>query len=221
MSLESIINSTSNSTTSTDSDSSTTLDSDAFLQLLLTEIQYQDPLDPMDNTEYVAQLAELSQLEQLTDIASGMDDVIDAVEQQTSTSALVYLGATVEAEGDTVTLEDGDAESINFTLDSDASSVTANIYDSDGNIVSSEALGSLDAGSYTYDWDGTNTTGATADDGEYTVVFSAEDSDGADVSVTTTISGVVSGVETTSSGVELTLTDGRTVGLSDITSVSV
>ncbi|MGE4291534.1 MAG: flagellar hook assembly protein FlgD [Desulfovibrio sp.] len=220
MSLDAIISSTSGTSTTTDS-SSSSLDSDAFLQLLLTEIEYQDPLDPMDNTEYVSQLAQLSSLEQLTTISASVDDVLDAVSQQTSTTALFYLGATVEAEGDSITMEDGEAGTMNFTLDSDAASVTANVYDSDGNIVSSEALGELDAGAYTFAWDGQSTSGSTADDGEYTVVFTALDEDGAAVDVSTTISGVVNGVETSSSGVELTLTDGRTVSLSDITSVSV
>ncbi len=41
---------------------------DAFLQLLMTEMQYQDPLNPMDNTEYVAQLAQFSALEQMTNL---------------------------------------------------------------------------------------------------------------------------------------------------------
>lgn len=39
------------------------MDKDAFLQLLVAQMQYQDPLEPMDNTEYVAQLATFSQLE--------------------------------------------------------------------------------------------------------------------------------------------------------------
>lgn len=219
MSLSSI-SSASTSSVVTDA-SSSTLDSNAFLQLLLTEIEYQDPLDPMDNTEYVAQLAQLSSLEQLTAISSGMSDVLDAVSQQTSTTALFYLGATVEAEGDGITLEDGTASAVTFTLEDDAASVSANIYDADGNIVCTTALGELEAGSYSFTWSGQNYTGNTEDDGEYSVAFSAEDEDGADVDVSTTISGVVNGVETSSSGVELTLTDGRVVGLSDIINVSV
>ena len=39
------------------------LDKEAFLQLLVAQMQYQDPLEPMDNTEYVSQLATFSQLE--------------------------------------------------------------------------------------------------------------------------------------------------------------
>ncbi len=39
-----------------------------FLQLLITQMQYQDPLDPADNTQYVAQLAQFSELEAMQNL---------------------------------------------------------------------------------------------------------------------------------------------------------
>lgn len=45
------------------------LDKDAFLKLMLTQLQHQNPLDPMDNTEYIAQMAQFSSVEQLANIA--------------------------------------------------------------------------------------------------------------------------------------------------------
>lgn len=65
-------------TTTTSSDGST-LDKDAFLQLLCTQMEYQDPLDPQDNSEYVAQLAQFSSLEQMTNIASAMTSLSSVV----------------------------------------------------------------------------------------------------------------------------------------------
>lgn len=44
------------------------LGKDAFLQLLMTQMQYQDPLNPMENTEMVAQLAQFSALEQMSNV---------------------------------------------------------------------------------------------------------------------------------------------------------
>lgn len=41
-----------------------TLGYDAFLRLLVTQMQNQDPLEPMSDTEYVAQLATFSNVEQ-------------------------------------------------------------------------------------------------------------------------------------------------------------
>ena len=48
------------------------LDKDAFLQLLVAQMKYQDPMEPTDNTEYVSQLATFSQLEEMQNMTSGM-----------------------------------------------------------------------------------------------------------------------------------------------------
>lgn len=48
------------------------LGKDAFLQLLVTQLQHQDPLSPQDNSEFVAQLAQFSSLEALQNLSSSM-----------------------------------------------------------------------------------------------------------------------------------------------------
>ena len=45
------------------------LDKQAFLNLLVAQMKYQDPLEPTSNTEYVAQLATFSELEQMQNLA--------------------------------------------------------------------------------------------------------------------------------------------------------
>ena len=49
------------------------MDKDAFLQLLVAQMKYQDPLEPTSNTEYIAQYAQFSQVEQMQNMASSMD----------------------------------------------------------------------------------------------------------------------------------------------------
>jgi flagellar basal-body rod modification protein FlgD len=56
-------------TTTRKSQTENTLGKDAFLQLLVTQMKYQDPLNPNTDTEYIAQLATFSQLEQLQNIS--------------------------------------------------------------------------------------------------------------------------------------------------------
>ena len=49
------------------------VDKEQFLQLLVAQMQYQDPLQPTDNTQYVSQLATFSELEQMQNMAKSTD----------------------------------------------------------------------------------------------------------------------------------------------------
>ena len=71
------------------------LDKDAFLSLLVTQMQYQDPLSPMDNTEYLAQLAQYSSLEQMTNVASKLGDVYSLVENIDSSVLVGQLSGMI------------------------------------------------------------------------------------------------------------------------------
>lgn len=62
------VNST-QSVTSQTKNTGSSLDKDAFLQLLVTEMKYQDPLNPSTNTEYMSQLAQFSQLEAMNNLS--------------------------------------------------------------------------------------------------------------------------------------------------------
>ncbi len=62
--------SVSNVVAAADSKSNSSLDKDAFLQLLVAQMQYQDPLEPTSNTEYMAQLAQFSTVEELQNVNS-------------------------------------------------------------------------------------------------------------------------------------------------------
>lgn len=53
--------------------SNSQLDKDAFLQLLVAQMKYQDPLQPTSNTEYISQLATFSQLEEMQNMTGSMD----------------------------------------------------------------------------------------------------------------------------------------------------
>lgn len=58
-------------TTSTkEATKSSSLDKDAFLQLLVAQMKYQDPLEPTSNTEYISQLATFSELEEMQNLTA-------------------------------------------------------------------------------------------------------------------------------------------------------
>lgn len=77
--------------------SSDSVDKEQFLNLLVTQLKYQDPLEPMDNTEYVSQLATFSELEQMQNVAkttevsraTSMVGSLVTVEQENSATGAV------------------------------------------------------------------------------------------------------------------------------------
>jgi flagellar basal-body rod modification protein FlgD len=105
----------------TEKNSNNELGKDAFLQLLVTQMKYQDPLNPNTDTEYIAQLATFSQLEQMQNLntvstnsqAFGLvgKDVI--VKTENTTGNTVYISGRV----DFVNMSGGKAQmSINGSL---------------------------------------------------------------------------------------------------------
>lgn len=200
----------------TDADN-TSLTSDDFITLLLAELEYQDPTEPVDNAQMVEQMTGYSQLEELAEINDSLSALSSNLNSMSATNGLDYLGKQVEADGYTVNVSDDDVSSLYFQLDDYAESVTCNIYDSTGTIVDTQAFSQLEAGISQFTWDGTDYNGNKVDNGNYTVLISATNSDGKSTDVSTTTTGTVTGVSTTDEGVILTLADGRTVNMLDVT----
>lgn len=61
------------SNTGNKTENKSTLDVDDFLQLLVAEMQYQDPLQPTDNTQYMAQMATFTQVEATTQMQTSTE----------------------------------------------------------------------------------------------------------------------------------------------------
>lgn len=102
-----------------------TLDRDAFLQLLVLQMRYQDPMEPMDNTQMVAQLAQFSSLEQMENLNDSFEQLSGSVDQLNFITANSLLGRTIRGlsvEGEIV---EGVVESVHL----DGSLVYLNVED--------------------------------------------------------------------------------------------
>jgi flagellar basal-body rod modification protein FlgD len=59
-----------------------------YMKILVTQLQYQDPLEPLDNSEMASQLAQFSQLQQLESMNSNFSDVLTNVERSYANSLI-------------------------------------------------------------------------------------------------------------------------------------
>ena len=102
---------------------------DAFLQLLVLELQNQDPLEPVDNSDMIAQLAQFSSLEGIEQLNSNFEVLAGNVDQLNFISAQGLIGKFVEGINDNNEVVTGKVNSVYL----DGSIVVLNV---DGEIVS-------------------------------------------------------------------------------------
>ncbi|MEJ2157570.1 MAG: flagellar hook capping FlgD N-terminal domain-containing protein [Desulfobacteraceae bacterium] len=165
-----------------------------FLNLLVTQLQHQDPLNPMDSTGFSAQLAQFSSLEELQNINETLGSVGNSQTILTNSQAVDYIGKRVQAVGDQLELTSGQPVSIEFNLNQDAAGVYVRIYNQFGEYVQDLEPGPLTVGLQSVSWDGMNHQNQPAPDGTYRYEVMAMDADGNTMSVTSFTSGTVSGV---------------------------
>lgn len=176
-------------TTRTDSSSSSgivsnpnaTLDKDAFLKLLLIELQHQDPTDPMDSDKMLTQTSQLSALEMQQNTNTTMQKMVETMQllsnsfsTSMSTSAIGAIGKMATVSDNKIKLTGSDeiiALKMYLPEDSDENGVTLEVYDSNNKLVFSEKSDakSISQGLFTMEWPGRNNDGVYAGDGEYTV----------------------------------------------------
>ena len=77
--------------------SNATLGQDDFMRILLTQLQFQDPLKPMDNQEFIAQMAQFTSLE-LNRQSNDKTDLLLTI--QTATQAMGLIGKQVDVSTD-------------------------------------------------------------------------------------------------------------------------
>lgn len=168
----------------------TALDKDAFLLLLTTQLQNQDPTEPVSNQEFVAQLAQFSQLEEMQTVSGQLDSLYLVNVSMNNASMANLLGKEVVARSDTFHHVSG-SEEIHFDAASATTSTTLTITDADGSVVFSGDIGAEGAGEGSYTWDGKDQDGQLVADGDYTFTLSATDVNGDEVAVESLIQGTV------------------------------
>jgi len=194
------------------------LDESSFLNLLVTQLQYQDPLEPQSNEEFVAQLAQFSSLEAMNASNESLENLYMVISSMNNASMTQLLGQEVVAASDSFSYEgEGDVD-LSFEAESACEDSTITITDSTGTVVWSEDIGELTEGDGTYTWDGTTIDGTTAEEGEYSFSVSGTDVDGESVEITGVLKGIVNGMNY-ETGTPIPLIDGVEIELGDILEV--
>ena len=167
-------------TTAGTSKSNQDISKQEFLTLFIKQLQAQDPLSPLSADQLTAQLAQFSSLEQLTQMNTTLGTLASNTQKSDSTTMIGLIGKKVAYDGSDMSVKDGEAGSVRYTLPSQAAEVVAKVTASDGTVVRTVTLGAQGAGEQTFAFDGKDDTGARVPDGKYTVSITAAATAGTD-----------------------------------------
>ena len=133
-------------TTKTENTSTTNnkLGKEAFLQILISQLKYQDPMNPMEADEMLSQLSQLTQVELLSNLTTSVDSMT------TSSNEAKWMSSIGKKIGvDTTTLSKGDEISLVPNVDYDE--ITLTIKDLTNGNVTQKKFTKSDNLTFTYD----------------------------------------------------------------------
>lgn len=194
-----------------------TLGKDAFMNLLVTQLRYQDPLQPMENTEFIAQLAQFSSLEQLWYMNANSQTNTLLLQSLQNTVMSGFLDREVWASGGRLWLPESGEVTLHYTVAGPAL-VTVEVLNAGGQVVRTLQVQAQQRGEQQCAWDGKDSAGQRVASGAYFFRVKAVDENGAQVSATPYTVGTVTGVRFNNGSAQLLL-GGLEVSPSDLVMV--
>ena len=187
-----------------------------FLNLLLTQLQNQDPTSPMDANSFTSELVEFSSVEQQINTNTSLGQLIQLTQAADVTQSSAILGKQVTVQSTQIPLQNGTG-TLDFTAPS-AEPVSITVQDANGNILQQANVNAAQ-GANTWNWNGTNSNGQMLPDGAYTVTVTGGPVGTSPTAVPFTVVGTATGVTTQNDTVNLQL-GALSVPFSSVTSVA-
>ena len=166
---------------------------DAFLRLLVAQLQHQDPLNPMESSEFTAQLAQFSSLEQLFSINDNLEAIKETKNEEVPENLLDYIGKEVKSDQNSIAVYNGKGSGVSYSL-TEPGDVIISIFNSQGSEVRTIYQRDQESGEHDFYFDGENNNGDPVPDGEYSFTVQAVDNAGSPIAVNSGLSGLVTAV---------------------------
>jgi flagellar basal-body rod modification protein FlgD len=187
-----------------------------FLNMLMTQLQNQDPTSPMDTDTFTSELVQFSSVEQQIQTNTSLTSLIQLTQGSEVIQGSSMIGQQVTVQSTQIPLQNSTgtvnitspaAEPVSISI---TNSAGTDIYDTTANAV---------AGNNTFTWNGTNNSGQTVPDGLYTLVATGSNVGGGTSTLPFTVTGTATGVASSGTAVNLQI-GSLTVPFSAITAVA-
>jgi flagellar basal-body rod modification protein FlgD len=165
--LAELFPSTAPSTTATNNTSE--LGQDDFMELMIAQLENQDPTNPQDNTEFLAQIAQFSTVSGVQDLVDGFGSLSSVLYANQALEAAGLVGRQVVTDSNLGLLKSDQTLDATLDIPANATGVTLYIQDVSGSLVHTQALGPALQGDLKIQWDGMNAEGQALPEGQYRI----------------------------------------------------
>ena len=167
---------TSNSTAlsqATGAGSNQQLGQEEFIELLVAQLENQDPTKPLDPSEFMNQLAQFSTVNGITELNTSFNSLADKLASDNSIRAAEFVGRSVMVPGGLGQLTAGGDISGNVDLDTPTSGLTLSVINEAGETVRTLPMGAQQRGESWFSWNGTDDNGDPVAPGRYRIEANA------------------------------------------------
>jgi flagellar basal-body rod modification protein FlgD len=168
-----------------------------FLNMLMTQLQNQDPTSPMDTNDFTSELVQFTSVEQQINTNSSLTQLIQYTQDGAMLQSAQMVGKQVAVTSSQLALQNG-AAGLSYTATS-AGPVAITVTDAAGNVLDQQTM-QASQGQNSWSWNGQTSTGTQLPDGAYNVTVTQGGS-----ALPFAVTGTASGIQNTSSGLTLQL----------------
>lgn len=187
-----------------------------FLELMMAQLQNQDPFKPMENGEFLGQMAQFSTVSGIEGMQSSLDQMTGAFGANQTLQASQLIGKSVLVEDTNVFLKADSDVTGRFELETSSGAVQIDIMDVSGRLVNVMNMGEQSAGRHDFTWDGKNSLGEQLPAGQYSISITAASGD-SQIAVPALLSRKIDSVEFGDEGaVNLNTVDGEVITLDKV-----
>ena len=183
-----------------------------FLELMTTQLRFQDPLKPMENGDFLGQMAQFGTVSGINDLNANFNSMSASFQSNQALQASTLVGRRVMVPSQNGYLADGAPLVAAVDLEQPANRVVITVQNNAGQLVHRAELGAQSAGLIEYEWNGQDGAGNRLGNGEYRIAAEVHRGDAVSSGNTYTVVDVES-VTLGAGGQDLTLSVN---GLGDI-----
>ncbi len=193
-----------------------------FLQLIVAQIQNQDPFEPVENGAFIGQLAQFGTVDGVNNLNDAFAEFSQGILSNQTLNAAGLIGKSVLVEGNQVAVKEGKPVEAFVDANSQAGMASVQITDAVGKVVHTEDVALINAGLNSFTWDGLDSEGNSVPEGSYFIsasVISGEN----EISLPTTVKNRIQSVNLNNAGsdsIELGLETGNTILFDEVQQIS-